>query len=202
MDREGLDALLVFGEHGDAGPAPLYFDTWFSNDRPGATVLFPRDGEPVALVWLAADDLEYQQRGGGDVLWIPAERRRIGHRDGGGVAALLTEFGLSKSKIGVIGLDPYLPFLPEGGVADGLWTTVVARLPDADFRQVGSSFARAIMPQSDEELAVVRHCALIGEAMARAMVGAAGVGVPENEVYAAGMNAAYLGGTVAPLLHM
>jgi len=47
MDREGLDALLVFGEHEDAGPAPFCLDTWFTNDRPGAIVVFPRTGEPT-----------------------------------------------------------------------------------------------------------------------------------------------------------
>ncbi len=35
MNREGLDALLVFGEHEDAGPAPVSYGTWFAHGRPG-----------------------------------------------------------------------------------------------------------------------------------------------------------------------
>jgi hypothetical protein len=114
MEREGLDALLVFSEHEDAGPAAFCFDTWFTNDRPGAIVVFPRVGEPAALVWHAADQVEYAQRG--DVLWITPENRRVGHHDSGGVADLLTEFGLARATVGVVGLEPYLPFLPEGVV--------------------------------------------------------------------------------------
>jgi hypothetical protein len=61
MDREGLDALLVFSEHEDGGPAALCFDTWLTNDRPGAIVVFPRVGErspsPSATASGASDRL-------------------------------------------------------------------------------------------------------------------------------------------------
>lgn len=49
MTRADLDALLVFGEHEDAGPAPFAHDTWFTNGRAGTTVVFPRDSDPVSL---------------------------------------------------------------------------------------------------------------------------------------------------------
>jgi Xaa-Pro aminopeptidase len=202
MDRAGLDALLVFGEHEDAGPAPFCFDTWFTNDRPGAIVVFPRTGVPTALVWHAADQAEYARRGGGDVLWMAPENRRLGHHDSTGVVGLLNEFGLAKATTGVVGLEPYLPFLPEGIVPYRLWSTVQAKLPDAEFRPVGLELARLMMPLSEEEIAVVRHSARIGDAMARAMVGAAGPGVAESEVYAAGMAAAHARGTVVPGLHL
>jgi Xaa-Pro aminopeptidase len=202
MDREGLDALLVFGEHEDAGPAPFYFDTWFTNDRPGAIVVFPRTGEPTALVWHAADEAEYAIRRGGDVLWMAPETRRIGHHDSVGVAGLLNEFGLAQATTGVVGLEPYLPFLPEGIVPFRLWSSVLAQFPDAEFKSVGLALARLMMPLSDEEIAVVRHSASIGDEMARAMVGAAGPGVSESEVYAAGMGAAHRRGTAVPGMHL
>ena len=49
MDAENVDALIVFGEHEDAGPATPYFDNWFTNGRPGSTIVFPRDEEPIEL---------------------------------------------------------------------------------------------------------------------------------------------------------
>ena len=49
MEVEGLGALLVFGEHEDAGPGAAAFDTWFTNGRSGTTVIFPRLGEPISL---------------------------------------------------------------------------------------------------------------------------------------------------------
>lgn len=202
MDREGLDALLVFGEHEDAGPAPFCLDTWFTNDRPGAIVVFPRTGEPRALVWHVADEIEYARRGGGDVLWIAPENRRIGHHDSVGVVGLLNELGLAEATTGVVGLEPYLPFLPEGIVPFRLWSAVQAQLPGAEFKPVALALARLMMPLSEEEIAVVRHSASIGDAMARAMADAAGPGVCESEVYAAGMDAAHTRGTVVPGMHL
>jgi hypothetical protein len=61
MAREDLDALLVFGEHEDAGPAQVAYDTWFTNERPGTTVVFPRDGEPIALSPLTSEVLRAGQ---------------------------------------------------------------------------------------------------------------------------------------------
>ena len=58
-----------------------------------------------------------------------------------------------------------------------------------------------MMPLSQEEIAVVRYSAGIGDVMAQAMAEAARPGVSEVEVYAAGMAAAHLRGTVVPGMH-
>ncbi|WP_197383215.1 hypothetical protein [Mycolicibacterium mengxianglii] len=47
MDREGVDALLVYGECEDSGPAAFYFDTWFTNDRLGSIIVCSRTAEPI-----------------------------------------------------------------------------------------------------------------------------------------------------------
>jgi len=156
----------------------------------------------TALVWRTTDQAEYARRGGGDVLWLPPENRRAGHHNSGGVVDLLSEFGLAKATTGVVGLEPYLPFHPEGIVPYRLWSAVQAQLPDAEFKPVGLVLQRLMMPLSDEEIAVVRHSAGIGDAMARAMAAAAGPGVCESEVYAAGMAAAHARGTVVPGMHL
>ena len=57
------------------------------------------------------------------------------------------------------------------------------------------------MPQSQEEIAVVRHSASIGDAMTKAMVETAAVGVSESVVYAAGMSEGYSRGTIPAAMH-
>ncbi|MFE4693342.1 hypothetical protein ACFRH6_25270 [Streptomyces sp. NPDC056749] len=47
------------------------------------------------------------------------------------------------------------------------------------------------MPLGEEEIAVLRHSARIGDAMVRAMVATAAPGVPESHVHAAGMAEGY-----------
>ena len=202
MDVEGLDALIVYGEHEDAGPAPFYFDTWFTNDRPGAIVVMPRTGEPISLVAIPTminDHMESSRRG--DAMWVAPENVRLA-RHAGGIAQVLNEYRLATGTIGVVGLEPYPPFQAESTVPYKLWNDVRAQVPDAKFTSVGLAFARLIMPQSPEEIAVVRHSASIGDAMARAMVDAAAPGASESEVYAAGMAAAHVRGTVVAGMHL
>jgi hypothetical protein len=129
MQREGLDGLLVFGEHEDAGPAPFSYDMWFTNGRAGATVIFPRTGELVQLLPAAMfvmDHLESSRRG--DVIWIPPKSLR-GSRDSGAIAETLNQLGLAKGTIGVVGLEPALPWHPEGIMPYGLWNNIVTRFP-------------------------------------------------------------------------
>ncbi len=201
MDREGLDALLVFGEHEDAGPAPFCFDAWFTNDRSGTTVLFALSGQPTVFAPISTyliDHLEATRRGDGS--WVVAEDFRLGHRSTE-IVEEVNARGLTRGVIGVIGLEPYIPWHPEGIVPFTLWRNVEASLPDVTFRPVALSFAREMMPLSAEEVAVVKRSAAIGDAMARAMVEAAKPGVSEAALYAAGMAEAHRHGTVAPGMH-
>lgn len=202
MEREGLDALLVHGEHEDAGAAPFAYDTWFTNDRPGTTVIFPRSGEPVSLLpmeMFAKGHLEAARRG--ETLWIPPQDLRAS-RDSRAVVRVLEELGLGSATIGVLGLEGAPPWHPEGILPYRLWKNVLDRFPDAEFRPVTGALARLMMPLGPEEIAVVRHSAGIGDAMARAMVDAAAVGVSESDVYAAGMAAAYARGTTPAAMHL
>ena len=202
MQSKGLDALLVFGEHEDAGPAPFAYDTWFTNARAGTTVLFPREGEPLSLLPMEMfwrDYLEGSRRG--DTNWIPPENIRAS-RDSAAIAETLEALGLTTAAIGVIGLEPYAPWHPEGVVSYRLWKTILDRFPSAEFIPVAQTLARLMMPLSNEEIAVVRHAAGIGDAMVAAMVDTAAAGVLESEVYAAGMAAGYARGTTPAAMHL
>lgn len=201
MHRRGLDALLVVGEHEDAGPAPFAYHAWITNGRPGTTVIVPRDGDPISLLpmeMFSKDHLESSRRG--ESLWIPPENLRT-PRDSRAVVAVLRKLGLARAEIGVIGLEPYPPWHAEGIIPFGMWNAVLSELPEADFIPVGMEISRLIMPLGAEEIAVVRNSAAIGDAMVRAMVETAAPGIPESEVYAAGMAAGYAHGTTPAAMH-
>ena len=202
MDEQGVEALLVYGEHEDSGPATFYFDTWFTNDRPGSILVFPRHGEPIVHLMISTfvNDHMASSRNG-DAMWIKPENIRVAF-SAEGIADALAEHGLTKANIGVVGLDPYLPFLPASVIPRHLWDAVEGCLPDVNFQPVGAAFTRLLMPLSEEEVAVVRHAAAIGDEMAHAMVDAAAPGVSEAEVYAAGMATAFRRGTVMPGMHL
>ncbi|OBG19005.1 aminopeptidase P family protein [Mycobacterium sp. 852002-51057_SCH5723018] len=201
MKHEGIDALLVFGEHEDAGPAPFAYDTWFTNSRAGTTVVFPRDGDPVSLFpmeMFARDQIESARRG--DIIWVGPQNIRAS-RDSRAIADTLTELGLAKATIGVIGLEAYPPWHPEGIVPYRLWSNILKQFPDVEFTPVAMALSRSIMALSQEEIAVVRHAASIGDAMVEAMVDTAAAGVSESQVYAAGMAAGYARGTTPAAMH-
>lgn len=202
MRAEGLDAMLVFGEHEDAGPAPFVYDTWFTNDRAGTTVVIPRDGDPIChfpMEMFARGHLESTRRG--ERPWIPPENTRA-RRDSRALAATLHELGLATATIGVIGLEPAAPWHPEGIMPYRLWSGILEAFPGAQFRPVTMDFSRIIMALGPEQIAAVRHSAGIGDAMAQAMVDSAAAGVAESDVYAAGMAAGYAAGTTPSAMHL
>ena len=202
MQHAGLAALLVFGEHEDAGPAPFAYDTWFTNARAGTTVVFPRDGDPLSLLPMEMfwrDYLECGRRG--DTRWIAPENIRAS-RDSAAIADTLSALGLSTATIGVIGLEPYAPWHPEGILPYRQWNTILNRFPDAEFKPVAQALSRLMLPLSAEEIVVVRRAASIGDAMVAAVVATAAAGVSESEVYAAGMAAGYARGTTPAAMHL
>lgn len=201
MKRNGLDALLVFGEHEDAGPAAFAYDTWFTNSRAGTTVVFPRDNEPVSLFpmeMFATDHLEGARRG--DVTWIPPENMRA-YRDSRVIARALDDLGLVRGAIGVVGLEPAPPWHPDGILPYTQWKNILEQFPRVEFKPVSIAFARLIMPLGPEEITAVRHAARIGDAMVQAMADTAAPGVSESAVYAAGMAAGYARGTLPAAMH-
>ncbi|KAN0115413.1 peptidase [Hyaloscypha variabilis] len=201
MESQGLDAMIVFGEHEDSGPATVAFDTWFTNSRAGTTIIFPRGGEPISLLPMTTFTMDYMESSRrGDTIWIPAKNLRL-YIASSTISNVLKELDLEKSTIGVVGLEGYPPWHPEGIVPFTLWNNVLTQFPDATFKPVASAFSRLIMPQSKEEIEVVRHSASIRDAMARAMVETAAVGVSESAVYAAGMSVGFSSGAIPSAMH-
>jgi len=198
MDDADVDALIVYGEHELAGPMPFAPDAWFTNDRPGTIVLVTREEEPFSLVWgpgHVLDHIEATRRG--DATWIRPEHMRVA-KHARGLADLLRERGLSRSALGVIGLEPYPPFHFNPIMPHELWESVLRQLPHATFKPVWVNFLLRTLAQSPEEVAVIEYAAAAGQAMAAAMVAAAGPGATETELYAAAMAAGHRRGIAVP----
>lgn len=202
MAANELDALIVHGEHEDAGPAPVAYDTWFTNARPGSTVVFPASGDPVVLLpapMFIMDHLESTRRGVG--VWVTPESLRSS-RTSSALNGVLSELGLSAARIGTIGLGAHMPWNPEGIMPYGVWSAVLEQFPTADFRAVDLAFGRVVLELGEEEIQVLQRAAQIGDAMVEAMVNTAAAGVPENEVYAAGMGEGFCQGGFPPAMHL
>ena len=190
MEKEGLDALLIYGDREGAFPAPFCADTYFTNDRPGAIVVFPRNSEPVSITafpMAVTDHLESSIRHEG--VWIKPQNIFAGKK-GEMIAGILKKLGLNKGTIGVIGLEPYPPFYFDGAMPYNTYKTVLDNLPDAEFKPVQRQFIMLTASRSDEELEVLKYSAMVGERMSEAMRDATEPGATEAEIYAAGMEVA------------
>ena len=202
MKKEGLDAIVIFGEHEDAGAAPYTIDNWFTNDRPGVMIVFPRNGDPIVLMPLHIFVLEHMEAAArGEDLWIKPDNIRLG-RYSDSLVKILKELDLIASTIGVLGLEPAPPVHPEGTIPYSLWSAVTSQLPTTNFKPVGGAFVPLTMVLGPEEVTMLQHTASIGDKMVRSMVESTGIGVSESQIVAAGTSAAILEGTSVPMMHL
>ncbi len=200
MQEQEVDALIVYGDREGSFPAPFAHDTYFTNDRPGAIVVFPREGQPISIVafpMAVADQMEARLRH--EAVWIQPENVFAGKR-GATLVEVLKKQGLAGSPIGVIGLEPYPPYYFDGAIPFNTWNTVLADLPQAKFKPIQKRFLEAIATRSKEELAVLKWCAQVGEKMCEAMLAATRPGVTEGDVYSAAMEACPKNGGFAGLI--
>ncbi|MGD8319198.1 MAG: M24 family metallopeptidase [Gemmatimonadota bacterium] len=189
MEEEGLDALIVYGDREAAFPASFAPDTYFTNERAGAIVIFPKGGEPISVVFLTTVVEDHIQAGYTKSQgWVRPENMYVG-KMGANVVEIIEDRGLDKASFGVIGLEAYPPFYFDGAMPYNTWQTILEDLPEATFEPVGDKFFELTAVKSEEELAVLRWSADVGEKMSQAMLAATRPGVRENEIYAAAMKA-------------
>lgn len=189
MEEEGVDLLLMYGDREGAFPASFAPDVYFTNERPGAIVIFPKGEEPISVVSLITVVEDHIQesivnKNG----WIKPENVYVG-KLGANVVEILEDRNLDKSHIGVIGLEPYPPFYFDGAMPYNTWQYILEDLPNAKFKSVDRKFFNYTSVKSDEEIEVLKWSAQVGEKMCDAMLEATRPGVKENEVYAAGISA-------------
>jgi Xaa-Pro dipeptidase len=189
MEREGVDALIVYGDREGAFPASFAPDAYFTNERPGSIVIFPKGEEPIAIVFLTTVVEDHIQAAHtGHRSWLRPENIYVG-KMGANVVETIEDRGLDKCRFGVIGLEPYPPFYFDGAMPYNTWATILEDLPDASFTPVGNTFFEMTAAKSAEEIKVLKWSAGVGEKMCAAMLEATRPGVRENEIYAAAMQA-------------
>lgn len=187
MEAEGLDALIIYGDREYAFPGSFAPDTYFTNDRPGSIVIFPKNEEPISVVFLTTvieDHIQasYTHTQG----WIRPENMYVG-KMGANVVEIIEDRGLESSTFGVIGLEGSPPYYFDGAMPFNTWQAILEDLPKAKFKDVGNQFFELTSVKSTEEIEVLKWSASVGEKMCQAMLDVTKPGVRENEIYAAAM---------------
>ncbi len=189
MEEENLDVLIIYGDRESSFPASYYPDAYFTNDRPGSIVIFPKDGEPISIVFLLTVVQDHIQAGfRNNHGWIKPENIFVG-KMGSNVVEILEDKGLNKSSIGIIGLAPYPPFYFDGPMPYNTFQSMLEDMPEAELKHVDRRFFELTSVKSDEEIEVLKWSAGVGEKMCQAMLEATKPGVRENEIYAAAIAA-------------
>lgn len=181
MKARGVECLVVFGLKGRE-----QFDRYLTNDRTGGVTIFPLVGEMTYLATSLSDvvgHLESTLRS--EASWV--KDIRFGPT-GAKVMEVLKEKGYERANIGVVGISIYGAGEREGYVPYTTWANILKGLPQAKFHEVSNDFAQVVAIKSDEEIALVRKAAQIGELASEAMMKATRPGVPESEIYTAVMS--------------
>lgn len=190
MEDHGLDALIVYGDREGAYPAFYSPDAWFTNERPGSIVIFPKGEEPIVIVFLLTVIEDHiQALSTGRQSWIRPENIYAG-KMGTNVVEIIEDRGLDACTFGVVGLEPYTPYFFDGVIPYNTWKAITEDLPKARFKMIGNEFFALTAVKSTEEIAVLKWSAAIGEKMCEAMRAAARPGVGEHEIYAAAVDTA------------
>ncbi|MBI2954516.1 MAG: aminopeptidase P family protein [Chloroflexi bacterium] len=181
MQEKGIDCLIVTGLLGREE-----LEGYLTNDSATGIVVFPLEGDPVYLVWSSTrvfKSMEGARRGG--TPWIENWQDNwvvgcTGHH----VAAVLKKKGFESSTIGIVGVSNSAPHQLEGCMTYKTWSHVLESFPKARFVEVSGEFGEVMLVKGEEELAVIRHSAAIGEKACQALLEASRPGAPESDIAA------------------
>ncbi|MGZ3582355.1 MAG: M24 family metallopeptidase [Ktedonobacterales bacterium] len=172
MDREGLDALIVYGNTSAYGEVQFLTDFRVTRE---AMLVFPRDGDPVLFVQyfnhvpLARRVARLQ-----DVRWGGADTAAA-------VAEEISHRGWANQRLGIIGLIPWQRY-----------RVLRELLLDASLIDVTVPMQRLRLVKSAEELAHLRHGAELSDLAIEALEREACPGISEHAL-AAIVECTYLG---------
>ena len=193
MKERGVDCLILAGLFGWEN-----CDAYLTNESGRGIVIVPREGEGTYLAPNAlsmAGHVENLLRGGES--WI--EDWRSGP-DAPQVVAVIQEKGFDSATIGVVGLESKGVGQMEGYIPFKSWSYIHDHLPKASFVDISPDFFKLLAAKSDEEIALARYAAKVGEMACEAMIKTARPGVSETEIFAAIMNTIYTNGCNARML--
>lgn len=197
MAERDLDAIVLWGW-------PTMWDFYIANARYLSPIggnaefnvlIFPAVGEPTSIIqmptfldgWAAAQD------------WVTDIRPRSktwAHS----VAGRLKELGLERGRIGIDGLAG--PLDPDGWLPHDVYRGLCELLPAASILGLDDMLEKIRAVKSEEELAVLRHAAELGDLMLGTCRNTARPGVKECEVYAAMMHTMVANGGEEPTLFL
>lgn len=154
-------------------------DCYFTNDTPGAVVIFPIEGEPTAIfpngvTWAGAWLMAAER---GEAMWISDWRF---HPES--VVKVLKEKGFASKRIGTLNMTESGSYAGPT-ISHAMWTSLNENLPNAKWVNLMKDFAPIWVTKSQEELALMRHGAKICEAACEVAVEIARPGVNELEFY-------------------
>jgi Xaa-Pro aminopeptidase len=178
MKTHGVECLIVPGLKGREE-----LEGYLSNDPAEGFVVFPLEGPPVVISWTGTRiTRQMEEEARGRCAWI--DDMRFGPY-GPALVNVLTEKGLTQSRIGIVGIESKAPGEMEGFVPYKTWAHVLKELPGAYFLELSDAFVEMVLVKSEEELALMRHSAFIGEEACRRMLEVVKPGASERDLYRA-----------------
>lgn len=191
MAEHGVEVLLLPGLRGRES-----YESYLSNESIQGIVVLPATADPIYVTWSAFRIVGRADPINDRTYWIEDIRAGM---IGPLVVDALTELGAASARIGVVGITSKNPMELEGFVPYGMWNTIVTGVPNAEFVEMSSPFGLMMLAKGEEELAVARHSAQVGELMAQTILDAARPGMWDNELFAAIVDVGYRAGlTLTP----
>lgn len=193
MRGEDIECLVVAGLYGRER-----YDGYLTNQAENGVVIFPAEGEPVSLMWtshrivrrLAPDAPEF---------WVEDVRSgRYSDR----VVEVLRQRGLSRSRIGVVGIETRGPMEMDGLIPYRMWSQILEALPEIDPVDVSLKFGAVMLQKSPSEQELLRHAAAIGEAACARLLDEARQGANEYDLFAGVMHEIHRQGGVSVPPHL
>jgi Xaa-Pro aminopeptidase len=176
LAERDMAAVIVAGLRGREG-----FETWVSNEAIQGVVVFPAQGDPVYLTWIAFRVIGRDDPQNDREYWIGDLRAGpIGQ----GIVSVIKELGLTAERLGIVGLRSRGPMELEGFIPHTLWSSVVGELPSATFEEVSVPFSYLMAQKRDDELELARFAAGVGELACQRMLEVTKPGVSEADIYA------------------
>ena len=167
MSENGIDCLVVPALPGDF---TLHYARYVTNTGGNGVAILSAEGQALGL--------GLPPRPGTWHRAVPALPGMLG----GGVVDAINELGHASDRIGVVGTATgqtfgLNDFTAQGGVLYSIWSEVLAGLPEAEFTDVTSQFARVAMVKHPDEIAAHRTAAALGEELQELMLETARPGV-------------------------
>ena len=180
MEVAGLDALVIGAKgHWWTGRGYMRYLADFHLWGHDALIIVPRDGEPAAVVTSPGVAAMISRRG-----WI--ERCHGDMRILPSLTRLITELGLTRSKLGLVGARWVIP----AGITEGL----AHELPDAEWQRVDALADAVRMVKSDLEIAQNRETWKLAQAAMERFEEVLEPGIPARELAAKAAEVALAGG--------